>query len=66
MQVTSYRLTAANGRHIRMATKVTLDSGRVIAFTERMSVREARRQAHEVLVREATARIPADPFGGIA
>lgn len=41
----NYRLTASNGRHIRTATMVTFPDGRVIRFMEKMSKREAIRQA---------------------
>lgn len=44
MQVTSYRLTAANGRHIRMATKIILNDGKEVRFLEKLSRREAIRQ----------------------
>lgn len=43
--VSTYRLTASNGRHIRIATMVTLADGRVVRFMEKMSKREAIRQA---------------------
>jgi hypothetical protein len=41
----TYNLTASNGRHIRKATKVVFDSGHEVRFTERLSKREALRQA---------------------
>jgi hypothetical protein len=44
----TYRLTAANGRHIRIATKVVFADGRVIRFIERMPKGEAIRQATEL------------------
>lgn len=43
--VTTYQLVARNGRPIRQATKVTFPNGQEIKFTERMSKREAIRQA---------------------
>lgn len=45
MTVTTYNLTASNGRHIRKATKVTFADGREIRFMDLMSKREALRQA---------------------
>lgn len=39
------RLVTATGAHIRMASKVTYPDGQVILFTERLSKREALRQA---------------------
>lgn len=45
MKVETYNLTASNGRHIRKATKVTRPDGTEIRFTEKMSKREAIRQA---------------------
>jgi hypothetical protein len=47
-EVTSYNLTASNGRHIRVATRVILSNGHTIDFMERMSKREAIRQAQAV------------------
>lgn len=44
--VSNYRLTAAlTGRHIRIATMVTFPDGHVVRFMERMSERDAIRQA---------------------
>jgi len=43
--VTTYQLVASNGRPIRKATKVTFADGREVRFTERLSKREAIRQA---------------------
>jgi hypothetical protein len=42
-----------NGRHVRKATQVTLASGRVIRFEEKLSNREAIRQVEKCLAREA-------------
>lgn len=44
-KVETYRLTAANGRHIRLATQVVLANGEVVRFTERMPKRQALAQA---------------------
>lgn len=44
-KVESYNLTARNGRHIRVATRVVYPNGETVEFTERMSKREALRQA---------------------
>jgi hypothetical protein len=41
MIVKDYKLIAANGRHIRTATKVILDDGTEIKFTEKLTKREA-------------------------
>lgn len=51
--VETYPLTAANGRHIRQATKVTFPDGRVVKFGERVPKRMAIQQARELLEREA-------------
>ena len=48
VEVTSYNMTARNGRHIRTATRVTFSDGRTVEFMERMSKREAIRQAMKV------------------
>jgi len=53
MTIETYRQIASNGRHIRMATKVTLEGGRVIKFDEKMSKKEAVRQVGLCLAREA-------------
>jgi hypothetical protein len=54
MQVTNYALySGLTGRRIRTATKVTLVDGTEIAFTERLSKREAVRQAGIELARKA-------------
>ena len=45
IRVETFNLKARNGRHIRKATKVIFPSGYEIRFTERMSKREALRQA---------------------
>ena len=44
MTVSNYQLLAGNGRPIRIATQVTYQ-GQTIQFTERMSKREAIRNA---------------------
>lgn len=44
MKVENYKLTASNGKHIRIATKVILDNGEEIRFIERLSKKEAIRQ----------------------
>jgi hypothetical protein len=49
--VENYKLAAANGRHIRVATRVKYSDGRVVAFIEKMSKREALRQAAAELKR---------------
>lgn len=48
--VENYSLYAANGRRIRTATKVTIN-GQEVRFMERMSKREAIRQAERELAR---------------
>jgi hypothetical protein len=53
MKVETYTMLAGNGRKVRKATMVTLTSGRVIRFTERMPKRDAIRQATELVHREA-------------
>lgn len=55
-KVEAYRLIAANGRHIRMATQVTLPNGEVIQFIERMSKRDALRNAEFELARREVQR----------
>jgi len=46
-------MTAANGRHIRIATQVELENGRVIRFIDRLSKREAARNTALLLANEA-------------
>lgn len=53
MTITTYNLKAANGRHIRKATQVTLDDGRTIHFTERLSKKEAESQTRSLIIRES-------------
>ena len=48
--VETVKLAAANGRRIRLATKVTID-GRSVTFMERMSKGRAIEQAREVLAK---------------
>ncbi len=46
--VSTYKLKASNGRHIRLATAVTFPDGRVVRFIDRLGKREAIRQAAAV------------------
>jgi hypothetical protein len=48
-KVSEYRLTARNGRHIRVATMVTLADGRVIRFLDKLGKAEAVRQAENLI-----------------
>lgn len=48
-KVEDYNLRVRNGRHIRVATMVTLPSGEVVRFLERMGKREAIAQAEASL-----------------
>lgn len=50
--VSTYRLIASNGRHIRMATQVACPDGTVVRFMERMSKREAIRQVEQTRRKE--------------
>lgn len=52
MTVETYSLRY-NGRHVRKATQVTLATGRVIRFDEKLSKAEAIRQVEKCLGREA-------------
>jgi hypothetical protein len=52
-KVETYNLTARNGCHIRMATKVVFADGREVKFLDRMGKAEAIRQAEMHLAREA-------------
>lgn len=45
MRVENYNLVATNGRHIRKATKVIYDDGKEIRFVEKVSKKEAIRNA---------------------
>jgi len=47
MTVSTYSLKAANGRHIRKATMVTLADGSVVKFMDKMSNSEAIRQVRQ-------------------
>lgn len=40
MKIETYNLTAANGRHIRKATQVTIDNGKKIRLIERCTKKE--------------------------
>ena len=44
-KVQTYNLTANNGKHIRQATKVVFANGQEFAFTEKLSKKEALKQA---------------------
>jgi len=48
MKFELYNLATGEGKHIRRATRVTLASGRVVEFMERLSNKEARRQAQRL------------------
>lgn len=48
-KVEPYVLYAANGRRVRVATQVTLPSGKVVRFMERLSRREALAQVEASL-----------------
>lgn len=45
MRVENYNLKANNGKHARVATKAILNNGQEILFTEKMSKKEAIRNA---------------------
>jgi hypothetical protein len=53
MTIETYNLKAANGRHIRRATKAILDDGSEIRFTELMTKAEAERAVARQLAFEA-------------
>jgi hypothetical protein len=53
MRFETYNLTAANGRHIRQATKAILDDGTEIRFTEKMTRSHAEREVARQLAFEA-------------
>jgi hypothetical protein len=55
--VTTYNLTASNGRHIRKATKVTFDNGQEVKFTEKMTKGEAIEQAKRQICKHPAPRI---------
>jgi hypothetical protein len=46
MKVENYNLISTGGKHIRIATKVTFPSGRVVKFIEKLPKEEAIRQAN--------------------
>lgn len=48
MKATEYTLKTKDGRHIRKATKVTFLDGYEVKFIERMTKREAMKQAAEI------------------
>jgi hypothetical protein len=52
MTVKNYTLKAANGKHVRVATMVVLDNGKEIKFMEKMSKKEAIRNAQFYMDRE--------------
>lgn len=45
MKVSNYILKASNGKRIRIATKVTFADGREVKFIDRLSKKEASKQA---------------------
>ena len=49
MKVESYKLYASNGRYIRTATKVILNDGKEIKFLDKMSKKEAIKNAQTQL-----------------
>lgn len=53
--VTTYNMTASNGRHIRKATKVKFSDGRVVRFIDLMGKKQAIAQAAEILRKEVAA-----------
>ena len=52
IQLSDYALVSQNGRRIRTATQVTLADGGVIRFTEKLSKREAMRNAQHQVSRD--------------
>jgi len=44
-KIENYNLKTSNGRHIRVATKVVFQNGHEIKFTEKMTKREAIKNA---------------------
>ena len=40
MKIETYNLKSKNGRHIRKATKITLDDGTVVRFLEKLTKAE--------------------------
>lgn len=51
MKVAEYEMRASNGKHIRIATKVILEDGSEMRFIDRLSKREALKQATEQILR---------------
>jgi hypothetical protein len=51
-EIGTYRLITPKGRHIRIATKVILPDGREIRFMDKLSKKEAIRQAENLIKRE--------------
>jgi hypothetical protein len=48
VKVETVQMVAGNGRQIRKVTRVTLETGRVVTFMERLSKRAAIQQALDV------------------
>ena len=46
--VKTYTLKSANGKHIRQATMVIFENGKIVKFIEKMSKKEAIKQAQNV------------------
>ena len=61
-EVRNYSLLAANGRKIRTATMVVFVDGTEVRFTERMSKREALRQATTQRPLERANAIPVHDY----
>lgn len=56
--VSLYDLRSATGRHIRIATQVTLPNGAVVRFMDRMSKRAAIAQALAIAEKEEAKTWP--------
>ena len=56
MTVQTYNLTR-NGKHVRQATSVILDDGRVIAFLDKIPAKMALKQVQQMTKRQLEAAI---------
>lgn len=54
MTVSNYNLQTSSGKHIRVATQVTLPNGQVIRFAEKLTRKEAIRNAQAQIERQRT------------
>lgn len=65
VQISEYLMKAANGKHIRRATVITID-GEPIRFTEKLTAGQVKRYLERRLQQQHQAKVhaAAEAFGG--